>query len=969
MTDARLFAVPLGAPYPAAFAEGFHARFGALKPAEIARITIYANTRRMAGAIAEALAARAPCLLPRIRTIADLGLEPAALTVPPPVDALRLRLELSHLTRELLSNDPTIAPVDAAFDIAGSLLRVLGEMAGEGVSVERLRDLDLADHSAHWTRSLGFIDLVSRYLDLRGGALEAEAQQRAVVEAVTNRWQEAPPGNPVVVAGSTGSRGTTRILMEAVARSHLGHVVLPGFDTTLPAPIWDSLGEGHPQYRFRALFEALALRPDDVEAWAGVQSDPDRGRVLSLALRPPPVTDQWRSEGAALPGLSGALAKVSLVEAPGPRVEAVAIALGMRDAVDRGLRVALVTPDRVLTRRIAAALTRWGIEPDDSAGRPLALSAPGRLLRQVAPCLTEVPDAGVLLALLKHPLVATGGDRGPHLLHTRELELWLRRRGAPLTGAETLHIWAGQDPGRIAWTQWLAPLLAPLAARPETLVEWLSALVRRTEAFAAGPGRRPSEELWAGPPGEAARQALDALTDAAPNAGPVTPREAARILDGVLQDEVRDPVLPHADVMIRGTIEVRALEADLVILAGLNDGVWPPAPEPDPWLNRALRRQAGLLSPERRTGLSAHDFEMGFHAPEVWISRTLRDDEGETVPSRWLNRLIGLVGGLDATGGPETLKEMRARGRRWVRLAEGLDRRARTEPPAARPAPRPPEDHRPRTLTVTEIQKLIRDPYAIYARRILGLRALPAPVHTADARLRGDVLHKIVERFVKAGVTGDPTPDRAEFLAIAKEALAAEVPWPVTRTLWLARLDRIADGLLAGEYDRQSVGRPAAFETAGMMTLDQPSFTLVGKADRIDRRGDGLAIYDYKSGRLPTAKEIRFFDRQLLLEAVMVEAGAFEVLGAATAAEIGHIGLGASADVRRYALDGSGEPGFETETVLAEFRRLIAAYLSSEQGFAARRAMETVRYEGDYDHLARYGEWDDTMPPVPEDMA
>ena len=969
MTDPRLFAIPLGAPYPAAFADGFLLRFGDRAPEDIARIRIYANTRRMAVAIGDEIARRGPGLLPSIRTVADLGREPAAAALPAPSDPLALRLELTQLTRRLLESDPSLAPADAAFDMAGSLLRLVGEMAGEGVVVSALSDLDLSEHSAHWARSLEFIGLVARYLDLSGGAAEPEAHQRAVTAALIDAWTSHPPKDPVVIAGSTGSRGTTRLLMEAVARATGGHVVLPGFDFALPASVWPTLGEAHPQYRFLALLEALGMEPGTVEVWAGATADPARSRVLSLALRPPPVTDQWRIEGRTLPDLGQALSGVTLVEAPGARTEAVAIALGLRDAVEKGRRAALVSPDRVLTRRVSAALTRWGIEPDDSAGRPLALSAPGRLLRQVADLLAREADADAVLALLKHPLVSTGAERGQHLLLTREFELWLRRGGVPFETHRTLAAWARGHASREAWAAWLAPPLAATApGARRSVADLLDALLTRTEALAAGPLGGPVDELWAGAPGEKAKAAIDALARAAPHGGNVSPHEFRRILDGVLEEEVRDPVLPHADVMIRGTIEVRALDADLVILAGLNEDVWPPAPEPDPWLNRTLRREAGLLSPERRTGLSAHDFEQGFNSPEIWLSRTLRSDEGETVPSRWLNRLTGLVGGLAVRGGEDALKAMRQRGARWVRLAEGLDRRAQVERPAPRPAPRPPVEVRPRKLSVTAIQTLIRDPYAIYARHVLGLRALPAPLRAADPRLRGTALHRIVERFVKSGLSGDRGTDRAALLAIADDVFSELVPWPVTRALWRARLDRIAGTFLEGEYARQEAGTPVAFEADGRFVLDNPEFTLTGKADRFDQRPEGIAVFDYKSGRVPTPREVQHFDRQLHLEAVMVEAGAFAGIGKAPVTSVAHIGLGSNPEVRAYEAGEPGENGLETGTVLAEFRRLVAAYLEPDRGFASRRAMETVGYEGDYDQLARFGEWDETATPSPEDL-
>jgi RecB family exonuclease len=228
------------------------------------------------------------------------------------------------------------------------------------------------------------------------------------------------------------------------------------------------------------------------------------------------------------------------------------------------------------------------------------------------------------------------------------------------------------------------------------------------------------------------------------------------------------------------------------------------------------------------------------------------------------------------------------------------------------------------------------------------------------------VLHAIAERFIKAGVSGDPEMDRAALMAVARSVLAEHVPWPVTRTLWQARLDRIAGEFLSGEYARQAEGSPIAFEVSGRMKLDAPEFTLTGTADRIDRLPGGLAIYDYKSGTVPSKEVVKHFDRQLLLEAMMAEADAFGKVSSGIVTKVAHIGLGANPEVRPYDLTSTEDDGYNTETILAEFRRLLAAYLEPGQGFASRRAMEKVGYEGDYDHLARYGEWDETVKPIPE---
>ncbi len=722
------------------------------------------------------------------------------------------------------------------------------------------------------------------------GIPDAAARERLAVLRLAARWAVAPATHPVIVAGSTGSRGTTRRLMEAVARLPQGALVLPGYDFAMPGAVWGALddaltAEDHPQYRYRALFDVLGAGPERVEHWVeGTGENKALNQLISLSLRPAPVTDRWLAEGPGLPDLMAATERVSLIEAPDPGTEATALALVLRQAAEAGRSVALISPDRMLTRRVTAALDRWGIVPDDSAGRPLALSAPGRLLRHVARLFGRVMTAEDLLVLLKHPLVATGGARGEHLLRSRDLELSIRRHGPAFPTADSIALWAGAQKGEgaVQWATWLGAALEGVAeAGPRPLTEHVVHHLAVVEALARGPGiASGAGTLWAEAAGEAARAAMDGLVAEAGHGGVLTAADYADLFDAILaQGEVRDPVLAHPLIKILGPREARECRADLVLLGGLNDGSWPQIPPPDPWLNRAMRQAAGLLLPERQIGLSAHDYQLAAGAREVILSRAIRDAEAETVPSRWVNRLLNLMGGLPEQRGPDALAAMRARGRGWVAMAQALDRPEARLPGAHRPAPRPPVAVRPRELAVTGIRTLIRDPYAIYARYVLALRPLPPLRAEPDALARGSALHRILEAFVRERPDAESDEAaRLRLLAIADTVLAEDAPWPAARILWRARLERAVGAFLAREA--ASEGAPVFIETKGGVDLAGMGFRLTARPDRIDELPDGrLHILDYKTGDPPSAKQQKAFDKQLLLEAAMAERGAFAELG------------------------------------------------------------------------------------------
>nr|WP_288925931.1 double-strand break repair protein AddB [uncultured Maritimibacter sp.] len=972
----RVFAQAPGVDFPKAVIEGLRARLNGQPPEAMARVTLFVNTMRMKRRLIELFDQGPPALLPRIRLVTDLGQDVAMADLPPAVSPLRRRLELASLISELLDSQPDLAPRHAIFPLADSLANLMDEMHGEGVPPDALEDLDVSQHSAYWARSLAFIRLIARFFGTAGAEPpDLEARQRKVIERVTANWVERPPADPILVAGSTGSRGATALLMEAVARLPQGAVILPGFDPHMPAHVWakmdDALtAEDHPQFRFRRMLSSLELSPGDVRDWHAQDApNPRRNAFVSLALRPAPVTDQWQDEGPGFADIDAATRELSLIEAPSPREEASAIAMILRDAAQRGREAALITPDRVLTRQVTAALDRWRITPDDSAGRPLPLTAPGRLLRHVAEMRGRRITGVDLLTLLKHPLTHTGGERNEHLRLSRDLELQALRRDMPFPDKASLALWAGEKADRVEWVEWLAPLVADLSeTSTQSLTAHVEQVVSLAERLSAGPDGGKSGELWDKEAGREARRLVDELLREAPFGGEMTPSDFRDLFAAVLnRGSVRNPDTPYPGIKIWGTLEARVGGADLVILAGLNEGTWPERPAPDPWMNRDMRQRAGLLLPERRIGLSAHDFQQGLGAPEVVLTRSLRDDEAETVPSRWINRLMNLMNGM-SNAGADALKAMRSRGDAWLTLARELDRPGRDHKtdPAPRPSPRPPVEHRPKRLSFTQIGTLIRDPYAIYADKILRLRGIDPLHQSPDAPLRGTAVHAAFERFIRERPKDEARSDaRARLLSVAREVFEAQAPWPATRLLWLAKLERIADDFLNDEDERQRDATNALTEIRGEATFGTPPFTVHGTADRIDVLNFGqVAIYDYKTGQPPSEKQQKAYDKQLLLEALVARKGGFGDLGRMKTARVAYIGLGAKSKYVPIDVD---------ETLLArtqaELESVLADFANRERGYTSRRVVLSAnRFGGDFDHLARYGEWDHTAEPKGEEV-
>jgi ATP-dependent helicase/nuclease subunit B len=700
------------------------------------------------------------------------------------------------------------------------------------------------------------------------------------------------------------------------------------------------------------LLDRMSVGRGEVAVWrrgGGRDAPAARSRAIANAMAPPAFTGKWQK----LKPVERRLTGVRALELADPAGEAQAIALALREALEEpGRTAALVTPDRNLARRVSAHLRRWGIEADDSAGLPLTRTPPGTLLLAAAGAAAGRFAPVPLLALLKHPLVMAGPDRLAWLDNVRRLDRLLRgpRPAAGLGGIEA-HLADGDERDAVpraeaaAWWAEIAPLLRPLeqaVAGEEDLAGLLGAL-RRTVSALAG------ELVWARPKGRAAAQLLSDH-EAAATEGParVEASELPVLLDRLLAAEAaRPPYGQHPRLFIWGLLEARLQQADLLVLGGLNEGTWPALPVPDPWLAPRLRAELGLPSLERRIGLSAHDFALALGAPRVLVTRARRDARAPAIASRFWLRLEAMTGGL--TRAPQL--------RKW---AQAIDRPA-AHNPEKRPAPSPDSADRPRTISVTEVDRLKADPYAFYARKLLGLAALDPVDADPTAAWRGSAVHAVLEAWMK-----EDECEPAKLRARAEALLEAQDAHPLMRALWQPLLGEAIDFIADQVETNAREGRhPLAAEQSGRLEIG--GVRLNGTFDRIDRMADGgLAIVDYKTGQPPNRKAVGAgYSLQLGLLGLIAEQGGFpDIEGAAACFEywsLARAQSGERAGKRGYVASPiGGRNGLAAEefTALAaaHFIAVAESWLTGAEPFTAKLHPEYAPY-GDYDQLMRLDEW------------
>ncbi|MEK0082047.1 double-strand break repair protein AddB [Benzoatithermus flavus] len=921
-----------------------------------------------------------PLLLPRLVPIgepdeAEILIDPEIeLDLPPAIEPLRRRL---LLTRLVLARDNEMTH-EQAVRLAGELESFIDELHNEEIDLESLDRLAPADLAEHWQETLRFLQILREAWPAilkAEGRIDATARRCRLVNALCEKWQRTPPSHPVLAAGLTGSIPCVARLLACVARHDQGCVVVPALDRSLDERGWRAVGPSHPQFGLKRLLAIMEVDRAAVRDWPDdgtASTSPARVELWRQVLRPASTTDDWRREVTLSPE---ALTGLELCEAPDHAAEALHLALRLRAAIETpGRRAILVTPSRFLGRRVAAELLRWGIRVDDSAGVPLDQSPPGSFLLLTAHLIAEQAPPVTLLAALKHPLASGGMGQRDFRRYVRALERAILR-GPRLAGGldglmaalrerDPLKKWPAPVPPEelLAWLERLAEDARPLVellARPQApFLELLRAHLGFAERLAAD-AEGGSSELWAKEAGACARQFVAELELAAEVLDEV-PTGAYPALLAVLMGtkSVRPRHHAHPRIAILGQLESRLVQADLVLVGGLNEGAWPPSVDSGPWLNRAMRAQLGLPPVEQAIGFAAHDFLMSVCAPEVVLSRAAKDENGApTTPSRWVARLNAVLKAVDAARAVTA-------DACWTGWTEALDAPDGPPRPIRRPEPRPPLHARPRELWATDIERLMRDPYAVYARKVLDLEPLDPLDADPGGAERGEIIHQALEEFVRTWPCTLPDDPCGSLIAIGLRHFARQGHRPQVWTVWWPRFERIAAWFCEVEKRRREQVARIVTEVRGMIELETPAgaFRVRARADRVEILSDGkLAIVDYKTGPLPRNGEVqRGLSPQLPIECLIAAAGGFSQVPACPPAAMLFWGLKGGEPVSGEERNPLGKDGDLAELLghaKDGLARLIAHFDNPNTPYVPVPRPEIAPAFNDYEHLARLKEW------------
>jgi ATP-dependent helicase/nuclease subunit B len=1039
----RVFNVPASAPFlrtviaalvDGRLVDGFDAR---ANPEWLAQATLYLPTRRagrMAREIFLDVLGTDAVLLPRIVALGDIdedelefaqaaaGTDLASLDTPPALDGVRRRLLLAQLiaawAKKLQPGDPAQAPLviggpAATLALADDLARLMDDMTTRGVDWKALDGLVPDALDQYWQLTLRFLNIAKDVwpgILAAHGRIEPAARRDLLIESEAARLTRHHHG-PVIAAGSTGSMPATARFLKVIAGLPQGAVVLPGLDTDLDDEAWQLIGgttdthgkvsaaaSNHPQFAMHGLLDKFGLKRSDVEP-LGAPAPHGRELLMSEAMRPSNATAQWHrrlEEPEVAQKIAAGMQNLAVIEAANPEMEALAIAVAMREARELNKSAALVTPDRALARRVEAALSRWNLAFDDSGGDALTETPAGIFARLAAETASKQLEPPTLLALLKHPLLRLGGEQGAFRSAIETLELVLLRGTRPAAGSEglakesarfrdelakldrgeasTLHraeprtrLAAADLDHAEALNAQLRTALTPLETIDPSKPHDFSELAKRHCEVVTALSRDQNgiAVAFEGHQGLALMAAFDDLSGEPERSGlMVQLGDYPEVFQTAFGDRiVRRPEAAGTHLRIYGQLEARLTESDRVILGGLVEGVWPPAPRNDPWLSRPMRHELGLDLPERRIGLSAHDFAQLLGADEVILSHAAKVGGAPSVASRFLHR-------LEAVAGETRWEAAKAAGAKYIHFANELDQPEKVEP-IPQPMPKPPRAARPLKLSVTAIEDWLRDPYTIYAKHILKLQPLDPVDMPLSAADRGSAIHDALGDFTQVHKTALPDDPTGVLRRIGEKHFAPLMDRPEARALWWPRFQRIAAWFAGWEAERRLNVKTIDAEVEGKISIgldNDRSFTLTARADRIEHRTDRtFAILDYKTGAPPTGKQVRMgLSPQLTLEAAILREGGFEGIAAgASVSELLYVRLSGNNPPGKSILlelkvnksDAPQFPDDAADEARRKLEALIRAFENEDQAYTSLNlSMWNNRY-GAYDDLARIKEW------------
>ncbi len=825
-------------------------------------------------------------ILPKMTPIGDIDIDEILLdhlipnlSIHEPIQPLARQFLLARL---IMARQDTDISYDQALRLAVDLGRLIDQIHAYDLSAEDLETLVPSEYAHHWQITIEFLNIIIQSLphilneeklcnpsEYRNNLLKIKGEQL---------FKRTFP-HPIIAAGTMGSIPATAAFLSQIVQQPNSCLILPGLDKDLDPESWQSLEESHPQYALKNILEITKTDRKQVNLWPHIHLNKlrkypqsqslikARGELISQVMRPASTSQKWMAEDLTEMAING----VTRIDADNLQQEAHIIALIMRQHLEIPEKtITLITPDRNLAKRVKMDLTRWNIDVDDSAGTPLSKTRLGYFLTLTSQLMSREHSMITLLEILKHPLCHFEDQKDKYQTLVSDLEVFALR-GPKIENYEEIKTKINlieNEKKRSDLIQFIEKIeniySQAWQSTKVSLDEWVKQHIEILEKLSL------ADSLWVEEEGKIAAHLLSNILGHKQWHSKITAEDYIDTLETLMnQETVRAKFQKHPRLKILSPIEGQLQSADIIILAGLNEGIWPVSASHDPWMSRPMRKRFGLPDLERQIGLSAHNFCQHLANDHVILTRSKMNEGAETVPSRWLLRLETVLKKAHLSL-PDSENSF------YKTLIKSLDETSKIQP-YPQPRPTPPVSIRPRQLSVTEIETWLRDPYSIYAKHILKLKKIPDIEESQETRDWGIYVHKVLELYTRLENKTHKSERLKTLKEIADKLLHEEKISSVQKKQWALKFQNIAQWYIEFE-NKNNILVEKLSEQKGSIKIND--FTLTARADRIDIYPDKtVGLVDYKTGTVPHIKNIKLgYFPQLPLMGLIVQNNGFKNL-------------------------------------------------------------------------------------------
>ncbi|ABV73609.1 hypothetical protein A1E_03370 [Rickettsia canadensis str. McKiel] len=502
-------------------------------------------------------------------------------------------------------------------------------------------------------------------------------------------------------------------------------------------------------------------------------------------------------------------------------------------------RIAIITDNNKLKRVYCNFLDKY----EDLLGHDLRLTNIGELLTSIIKILCNNFDLKTLFLLLKNPLI--------NCPMVQKLELMLSNKNRFISSPKYLLQLQFDNEDIREYCRNLIDIL--FTNTPYNIQDILVAAKEIAEKILP--------TIWGKEGGTELLEFLTNLTAYCKYINPTDKKDFPKIFSFLLSNIRYYKNTEAANIIIGSPTDLVLCEFDLIILPHFNNENWSPNKQVHPWLlNKKALQILNIDYDEIDSNLYSDYFNLFLQNKQVIILNAKKYDKKLTTTSNLFLKLqkdcvsshdsiAGFSNYMDTVFKPQYNNESTALNTFF-----------------------------PTTLSVTDIETLIRNPYGFYAKKILGLRKKDNIWEEPKISDFGNFIHNVLEEYSKnydkQYMNLNLLDKQNALINIGNHILYSTILPIYTKKAWQIKLVAFSKAFILFDIERRKNCKEIYFEIKGELRLNiaGQDIKIIGIADRIEiSKSNNITILDYKTGTIPTKKEIELgLSPQLIIESLML---------------------------------------------------------------------------------------------------